>query len=354
MSTELYILLLFLFLLFLAVFSLICLAFLTPWTKRVKSYFYTKRYPFTLYGISKTPFVGLFVEDLNTQKGFRRTEPEIYLSLIIPAFNEEFRLPKMLDECLEYLNKRAENSEEFTFELVYYNRKFYQKIETKTLFPDVALNYSKQQNQNNPIYVLKLNENIGKGGSVRAGVLCARGRFLLFSDADGATKFSDFLKLEKEMFSLCNGENEEKEQFNGESSIDWTHPALVVGSRAHLADEAIAKRSLLRTVLMLGFHAMVWVFTVRTVRDTQCGFKLFSRAAAAKLFSQQRIERWAFDVELIYLAERLNFSIAEVCVEWEEIDGSKLTPLVAGLQMGRDILLLWFRYTFGFWTISQN
>ncbi|CAK5073233.1 unnamed protein product [Meloidogyne enterolobii] len=156
------------------------------------------------------------------------------------------------------------------------------------------------------------------------------------------------------MFSLCNGENEEKEKFNGESSIDWTHPALVVGSRAHLADEAIAKRSLLRTVLMLGFHAMVWVFTVRTVRDTQCGFKLFSRSAAAKLFSQQRIERWAFDVELIYLAERLNFSIAEVCVEWEEIDGSKLTPLLAGLQMGRDILLLWFRYTFGFWTISQN
>jgi len=89
--------------------------------------------------------------------------------------------------------------------------------------------------------------------------LCARGRFLLFSDADGATKFSDFSKLEKEMFSLCNGENEEKEQFNGESSIDWTHPALVVGSRAHLADEAIAKRSLLRTVLMLGFHAMVFL-----------------------------------------------------------------------------------------------
>ncbi|CAK5023957.1 unnamed protein product [Meloidogyne enterolobii] len=83
-------------------------------------------------------------------------------------------------------------------------------------------------------------------------------------------------------------------------------------------------------------------------------FSISSRAAAAKLFSQQRIERWAFDVELIYLAERLNFSIAEVCVEWEEIDGSKLTPLLAGLQMGRDILLLWFRYTFGFWTISQN
>uniref|UniRef100_A0A914N8I4 Glycosyltransferase 2-like domain-containing protein n=1 Tax=Meloidogyne incognita TaxID=6306 RepID=A0A914N8I4_MELIC len=291
MSTQLYILLLFLFLLFLAVFSLICLAFLTPWTKRVKSYFYTKRYPFTLYGISKTPFVGLFVEDLNTQKGFRRTEPEIYLSLIIPAFNEEFRLPKMLDECLEYLNKRAENSEEFTFEVffgkVFFCSKYFYFFGllllmmevlmrlNKNPFPDVALNYSKQQNQNNPIYVLKLNENIGKGGSVRAGVLCARGRFLLFSDADGATKFSDFSKLEKEMFSLCNGENEEKEQFNGESSIDWTHPALVVGSRAHLADEAIAKRSLLRTVLMLGFHAMVWVFTVRTVRDTQCGFKLF-------------------------------------------------------------------------------
>jgi dolichyl-phosphate beta-glucosyltransferase len=54
------------------------------------------------------------------------------------------------------------------------------------------------------------------------------------------------------------------------------------------------------------------------------------------------------------LAEFLNFSIAEVAVQWEEIDGSKLTPLVDGLKMGRDILLLWFRYTCGFWTISQN
>ncbi|KAL7073835.1 hypothetical protein ACQ4LE_007436 [Meloidogyne hapla] len=346
MSTELYILLLFLFLLLLAAFSLICLAFLTPWTKRVKSYFYKKRYPFTLYGISKTPFNGLFVEDSNTQRGFRRTEPEVYLTLIVPAFNEELRLPKMMDECLEYLNKRAVNSEEFTFEVIIVDDG------STDATVDVALHYSKQQNQDNPIYVLKLTENIGKGGSVRAGVLCARGRFILFSDADGATKFSDFSKLEKEMFSLCNGEEGEKNK--GESSIDWTHPALVVGSRAHLAEEAIAKRSLLRTILMLGFHAMVWLFTVRTVRDTQCGFKLFSRAAAAKLFSQQRIERWAFDVELIYLAERLNFSIAEVSVQWEEIDGSKLTPLLAGLQMGRDILLLWFRYTFGFWTISQH
>ncbi|KAF7638466.1 RPOLD domain-containing protein [Meloidogyne graminicola] len=137
---------------------------------------------------------------------------------------------------------------------------------------DIALRYAKQQKQDNPIYVLKLAENIGKGGSVRAGVLCARGRFILFSDADGATLFSDFSKLEKEMITLCNGEEEKNK---GETSIDWTHPAIVVGSRAHLAEEAIAKRSFLRTMLMLAFHALVWVFTVRTVRDTQCGFKLF-------------------------------------------------------------------------------
>jgi dolichyl-phosphate beta-glucosyltransferase len=125
------------------------------------------------------------------------------------------------------------------------------------IFIDIALCYAKQQNQDNPIYLLKLNENIGKGGAVRAGVLCAKGRFILFSDADGATRFSDFSKLEKEIISLCNGEEGKGKR---ESSIDWTHPALVVGSRAHLADEAIAKRSLFRTFLMFAFHAMVYYF----------------------------------------------------------------------------------------------
>jgi dolichyl-phosphate beta-glucosyltransferase len=83
-------------------------------------------------------------------------------------------------------------------------------------------------------------------------VLCARGQFILFADADGATRFADIEKLEKQMRLLCNGENS-----TANEPADWTHPALVVGSRAHLEKDAIAKRSFFRTVLMIGFHTMV-------------------------------------------------------------------------------------------------
>ena len=76
--------------------------------------------------------------------------------------------------------------------------------------------------------------------------------------------------------------------------------------------EAIAKRTLIRTILMKGFHILVSVLCTKTIKDTQCGFKLFTRDAAAILFKSLHIEGWAFDVELIYIAEQLNIPIAEV------------------------------------------
>jgi dolichyl-phosphate beta-glucosyltransferase len=68
--------------------------------------------------------------------------------------------------------------------------------------------------------------------------------------------------------------------------------AIIVGSRAHLEKESIAKRSLFRTILMYGFHFLVWLFTVKTVKDTQCGFKLFTRDAARLCFDSIHVERW--------------------------------------------------------------
>lgn len=104
--------------------------------------------------------------------------------------------------------------------------------------------------------------------------------------------------------------------------------------RAHMESESTATRSLFRTILMHAFHLLVYVFSSRTVRDTQCGFKLFTRAAASrvclpaavrsldgfllrkrshlKVFPVLHIERWAFDVELIYLCELWMIPIAEV------------------------------------------
>ncbi|GMS83116.1 hypothetical protein PENTCL1PPCAC_5291, partial [Pristionchus entomophagus] len=150
------------------------------------------------------------------------------------------------------------------------------------------------------VHVLKLDENRCKGGAVRVGVLHARGRLVLFADADGATKFEVRKDLEKSMKRLCGGD------------IEYTFPGLVVGSRAHLESESVATRSFFRTILMVGFHSLVWLFAVRTVKDTQCGFKLFTRGAAARIFPVLHVERWAFDVDVLYLAEMLKMRVDEV------------------------------------------
>ena len=88
------------------------------------------------------------------------------------------------------------------------------------------------------------------------------------------------------------------------------------------------------------------------VEDTQCGFKLFSRAAARELFSVLHIVRWAFDVELVYIAARLGVPMVEVPVAWQEIAGSKLDPATASLQMARDIIVIRIAYLLGWWTLA--
>lgn len=97
--------------------------------------------------------------------------------------------------------------------------------------------------------------------------------------------------------------------------------AVICGSRAHLQEKVAAKRNPIRNLLMHGFHFAVWLLCVRGVKDTQCGFKLFSRRAARLLFMNQHVERWAFDVDLLYLARHLSVEICEVPVNWQEIDG---------------------------------
>uniref|UniRef100_V5ICD4 Putative dolichyl-phosphate beta-glucosyltransferase n=1 Tax=Ixodes ricinus TaxID=34613 RepID=V5ICD4_IXORI len=116
----------------------------------------------------------------------------------------------------------------------------------------------------------------------------------------------------------------------------------------------MAERSILRTFLMFGLPlAGVAVLPFGGVRDTQCGFKLFSReAAAVPVPPHLHVERWAFDVEMLYIAQRLKFPIREVAVHWTEIEGSKVVPFWSWLEMGRDLFLIWLRYTIGAWAIA--
>ncbi|XP_041776581.1 dolichyl-phosphate beta-glucosyltransferase [Anopheles merus] len=260
-------------------------------------------------------------------------EPTLKLSVIVPAFDEEKRLPIMLDECMEYLEERARKEKDFTYEVIIVS----DGSRDRTV--DVAMKYVEKYGVEK-LRVLALVQNRGKGGAVRMGMLSSRGQFLLFADADGATKFADYGKLERSMMEL--------------SGSEWKRDALAIGSRAHLEEEATAQRTFFRTILMHGFHLLVWTFAVKKIRDTQCGFKLVTRSAARKLFQVMHVERWAFDVELLFIAQSYNIPIEEVAVNWTEIEGSKLTPFWSWLQMGRDLMLIWFRYAIGAWQLRKE
>ncbi|KAH0628667.1 hypothetical protein JD844_010079 [Phrynosoma platyrhinos] len=254
--------------------------------------------------------------------------PTCELSVVVPSYNEEERLPSMMDEALDYLEKRQ-----------------------------VALKYTKKYGFDK-VRVLPLVKNRGKGGAVRMGVFISRGKKILMADADGATKFEDIEKVEKGLENLK----------------PWPDQmAIACGSRAHLEKDSIAQRSYFRTLLMYGFHFLVWFLCVKEIRDTQCGFKLLTREAASRTFSVLHIERWAFDVELLYIAQCLKIPIAEVAVNWTEIEAqpgaddaqtlqnivkfqgsSKLVPFWSWLQMGRDLLFIRLRYLTGAWKLETR
>lgn len=260
----------------------------------------------------------------------------IHLSVIIPAYNEEQRLPAMLDECLEYLEERRKSG--FAYEVIIVS----DGSTDKTV--DIAQSYAEKYEN---IRVLALIKNRGKGGAVRLGVLNARGSTILFADADGATKFNDLQKLEDSLESII-GLNYTKNP----EAVSKTD-AIVCGSRAHLEKEETAKRTLFRLFLMHGFHFLVWLWCVRGIRDTQCGFKLLTRQSSRKVFHALHVERWAFDVEMLYIAQTLHIPTTEISVNWTEIEGSKIVPFWSWLQMGKDLFLIWFRYRIGAWRIQK-
>nr|SVE87579.1 EOG090X0BIY [Daphnia similis] len=252
-------------------------------------------------------------------------ESTIWLSVIVPAYNEEKRLPVMLEECLDYLEKKLKSNPSCTFEVLIVDDGSNDRT------TEVGLSYSKKYGCDK-VRVLTLSTNRGKGGAVRLGMLSARGEQLLFADADGATTFEDISKLQNNLKELVK-----------DQPMDKTL-GLVCGSRAHLEKEAIASRSFFRTVLMKGFHLLVWMFAARSVRDTQCGFKLLTRPTARLCFPNLHIERWAFDVELIYIAEYMKIPTGEVSVRWMEIEGKKIHAGWRWLWLNRKDFNIFLKY----------
>lgn len=269
-----------------------------------------------VHGKTRERFPSLLEED--------DEEEMVDLSVVVPAYNEEQRLPAMLEETTDYLEKRLREGN-FTYEILVVDDG--SKDETTK----VAHRYGQRLNSAK-FRVCTLSKNRGKGGAVRMGVLRSRGRKILFADADGATRFSELDKLEAVMKDRSS--------------------ELVCGSRAHMEKDSIATRSAFRTLLMKGFHFAVYLFGSKSIQDTQCGFKLMTRDFAKLAFMNLHIERWAFDVELIKIAEMTGRKTSEVAVKWTEIDGSKLDPVSASIQMLKDLFFLWMRYSLKLWIVK--
>jgi dolichyl-phosphate beta-glucosyltransferase len=227
----------------------------------------------------------------------------IRYSVVIPAFNEAHRLPPYLEEVVGFFDGRGEPYEVLVVDDGSTDG-------TAAAVRALASRYP-------AIRVLLLGRNRGKGAAVRAGMLGATGALRLFTDADGATPIAELKRLEP---ALAGGAD------------------IVIGSRV-LADPAVSVRTRPHRVAAGRlFNWLVARLGLRGVADSQCGFKLFTAAAAERLFGALQTEGFAFDVELLLRAQAAGCRVVEVAVNWADQEGSKVGVLRSGPGMLVQIL----------------
>lgn len=303
---------------------------------------------------------------------------------MIPAYNEEKRIIPALEEAIEYLDDkfgRTNGNKENTngkkerrvgSSTTQHHRQVFRRTNNsatqegeasgyeilvvndgsrdKTI--DVVLDFSRKHNLHDILRVVNLEKNRGKGGAVTHGFRHVRGEYIVFADADGASRFSDLGRL----IEGC------------EDVVDASNRGVAIGSRGHLVgSDAVVKRSALRNFLMKSFHFVLMILTppaTSRIRDTQCGFKLFSRAALPHIIPYMHMEGWIFDIEMLMLAESApptpvvasdgtvigaapGIRVAEVPIDWHEVDGSKMSLIRDSINMALGLAILRGSWMFG-------
>lgn len=222
--------------------------------------------------------------------------------VVIPAYNESDRLPPFLENIKEYFLDQPQLSNSYRI-LVVDDGSSDNMVET---IMHIQQDWPELE-------VLRLPRNRGKGAAVRTGVLQSKEGVILVCDADGATPIEELNKL----LPLID------------SNTD-----IVCGSR--LLQDAKVNRSFLRSISGRLYACLVRSLAGLSVSDTQCGFKLMKGDCARKLFRISTEDRYAYDVEVLSLAERLGFIIKETGISWHEVSGSKVNLIYDGLKMIRD------------------
>lgn len=276
---------------------------------------------------------------------------DIFLSVVVPAYNEEERLPAMLEEAITFLDSEyGTSSTSQPVNGAVKQRKPAPKTPghaaweilvvsdgSRDRTTEVALEFAKRKP--GCIRVVTLSRNRGKGGAVIHGMRHVRGEYIVFADADAASKFSDLAKL----ITAARGAKDEHGR------------AVAVGSRAHLVgSDAVVKRSRLRNFLMHSFHLLLWLLTpaaTSAIKDTQCGFKLLTREALPYIVPHMHSEGWIFDVEMLMLAESAGVPMVEVPIAWKEVGGSKLNVVWDSLGMAWGLAVLRLAWALGVYRV---
>ncbi len=234
-------------------------------------------------------------------------EPPTY-SIVIPAYNESARIGASLEKVLRHAARQGWNAE---------------VIVVNDGSRDNTVEILRSYAEKNPELLLLENPgNRGKGYSVRNGMLHARGEVVLFSDADLSSPIEEASKL---FGAISDGAD------------------IAIGSRWLRSELQTQRQPLYRQLFGRIFNLLLRIILGLKFMDTQCGFKVFTRRAAQTIFPLQRIERWGFDPELLYLAGKFGFRVAEVPVEWAHRAGTRISPLRDGSRMFLEMLKIrWY------------
>lgn len=226
------------------------------------------------------------------------------ISIVIPAYNEERRLPATLDSVLDYLRQATFSSAEV---LVVDDGS---RDGTALVARDFASRYPEVRLLENP-------GNRGKGYAVRHGMLKAKGDWILFSDADLSAPIAELDKLL--------------------AAARERGARVAIGSRA--LDRSLIKihQSVFRENAGRIFNLCMRLVTGLPLWDTQCGFKLFEAGAAREIFRRQKLDGFSFDVEALFLARKLGFRTIEVPVRWSHTEGTKVSMFSDSLLMFVDL-----------------
>jgi dolichyl-phosphate beta-glucosyltransferase len=226
-----------------------------------------------------------------------------YLSLVVPAYNEAQRLPPTLAKMGEFFREFTR-----TFEVLV----VVEESTDDTL--DIASAFAREQAN---FQVIDSRPRRGKGHAVRSGMLRAQGDLVFYMDADLSVPLQ-----EVQAFLAYFAQHPE---------ID-----VLLGNRQHAQSRIMRRQTRLREGFGKTFNRVLQTLRLAPVRDTQCGFKAFRRPAAHEIFSRQTLDGFAFDVEVLLLAERLGYKIADLPVEWINSAESKVRLFRDSLAMLRD------------------